>query len=136
MYFFIDKSSFSVDIVQGVHNRPNHCFETVNVQADLRKLRRLPGPDLGWMPDKYRAAVVATDGVSRQIFSSAALKRPSKRWVLSWKAIYCPPFSANPSVMISWSSILEKVEKDRLTETIHRVCLQGLSCFESRPHKW
>ena len=38
--------------------------------------------------------------------------------------------------MISWSSILEKVEKDRLTETIHQVCLQGLSCFESRSHKW
>jgi len=41
----------------------------------------LIGPDLGWMPDKYRAAVVATDG-----------------------AIYCPPFSASRVLRVDLTS--------------------------------
>lgn len=36
-----------------------------------------PGPDLGWGPDKYRAAIVATDGVPCHTFSALSLCFPS-----------------------------------------------------------
>lgn len=73
---FIDLWTFYREIIFcwycpfGVHtDKP--LFWNSKRPVDLRKLRRLPGPDLGWMPDKYRAAVVATDGVSRPMFSAS-----------------------------------------------------------------
>ena len=35
-----------------------------------------PGPDLGWAPDKYRAAVVATDGAAHPNYSRVYCKKP------------------------------------------------------------
>ena len=37
------------------------------------RMNACPGPDLGWAPDKYRAAVVATDGAARPKHSRGGL---------------------------------------------------------------
>ena len=93
--------------------------------------KRLQGPDLGWMPDKYRAAVVATDGVRVQW----ALLQTFRRWSFRGRPYIAHRFRRIPqwfrgTVMQFWKLI--RTDQDY----IHQVCLQGLSCFESRPHKW